>query len=286
MPDLTQSTAWKALKEERKAWKGLHLRDLFAQDKQRVARFSLQMDDLLLDYSKNLIRPQTLKCLLKLAQDCKVSTLRDAMFNGEKINLTEGRAVLHTALRNRGDRPVWVEGHDVMPDIRDVLARMRVFADRVRTGEWLGHTGEPITDVVNIGIGGSDLGPAMTCLALRPYGGNINAHFVSNVDPSHLHDILEDLNPTTTLFIVASKTFTTQETLLNASAARTWLLDAVKKDATAVAKHFVAVSTNEQAVSEFGIDPANMFGFWDWVGGRYSLWSAIGLPIALYFGFV
>jgi len=284
MPDLTQSTAWKALKEERKAWKGLHLRDLFAQDKQRVARFSLQMDDLLLDYSKNLIRPQTLKCLLKLAQDCKVSTLRDAMFNGEKINLTEGRAVLHTALRNRGDRPVWVEGHDVMPDIRDVLARMRVFADRVRTGEWLGHTGEPITDVVNIGIGGSDLGPAMTCLALRPYGGNINAHFVSNVDPSHLHDILEDLNPTTTLFIVASKTFTTQETLLNASAARTWLLDAVKKDATAVAKHFVAVSTNEQAVSEFGIDPANMFGFWDWVGGRYSLWSAIGLPIALYIG--
>jgi glucose-6-phosphate isomerase len=284
MPDLTQSPAWKALKEERKAIKDVHLRDLFAKDKKRAARFSLQMDDLLLDYSKNLIRPQTMKLLIKLARDNGVELLRDAMFAGDKINLTEDRAVLHTALRNRGDRPVLFEGHDVMPEVRDVLARMRKFADRVRTGKWKGFTGKPITDVVNIGIGGSDLGPAMACLALRPYGGNINAHFVSNVDPSHLHDTLEDLDPATTLFIVASKTFTTQETLLNASAARTWLLDAAKKDVKAVAKHFVAVSTNETAVREFGIDTANMFGFWDWVGGRYSLWSAIGLPIALYIG--
>ena len=283
MPDITLSPTWQALKEERKAWKALHLRNLFARDKKRAERFSLQMDDLLLDYSKNLIRPQTMKLLLKLAREAGVETLRDAMFAGEKINLTEGRAVLHTALRNRSERPVLVDGHDVMPDVREVLARMRAFADKVRTGKWKGYTGKAITDVVNIGIGGSDLGPAMVCLALKPYGGNIRAHFVSNVDPSHLVDTLEDLDPATTLFIVASKTFITQETLLNAGAARAWLMDAAK-DEKAVARHFVAVSTNEVAVREFGIDPANMFGFWDWVGGRYSLWSAIGLPIALYIG--
>jgi glucose-6-phosphate isomerase len=283
MPDITLSPTWQALKEERKAWKALHLRNLFARDKKRAERFSLQMDDLLLDYSKNLIRPQTMKLLLKLAREAGVETLRDAMFAGEKINLTEGRAVLHTALRNRSERPVLVDGHDVMPDVREVLARMRAFADKVRTGKWKGYTGKAISDVVNIGIGGSDLGPAMVCLALKPYGGNIRAHFVSNVDPSHLVDTLEDLDPATTLFIVASKTFTTQETLLNAGAARAWLMDAAK-DEKAVARHFVAVSTNEVAVREFGIDPANMFGFWDWVGGRYSLWSAIGLPIALYIG--
>lgn len=284
MSDLNLSPTWKALKEERKAWKGLHLRELFAKDNKRAERFSLRMDDLLLDYSKNLIRPQTMKLLFKLAKERGVEALRDAMFAGERINLTENRAVLHTALRNRGERAIVVDGHDVMLDVRDVLTRMRGFADRVRTGKWKGFSGKPITDVVNIGIGGSDLGPAMACLALRPYGGNINAHFVSNVDPSHLYDTLEELDPATTLFIVASKTFTTQETLLNASAARTWLLDGAKKDIKAVAKHFVAVSTNEQAVREFGIDTANMFGFWDWVGGRYSLWSAIGLPIALYIG--
>jgi glucose-6-phosphate isomerase len=291
MPDITLSPTWQALKEERKAWKALHLRNLFARDRKRAERFSLQMDDLLLDYSKNLIRPQTLKLLLKLAKEAGVETLRDAMFAGEKINLTEGRAVLHTALRNRSDRPVLVDGHDVMPDVRAVLARMRAFADRVRTGKWKGYTGKPVTDVVNIGIGGSDLGPAMVCLALKPYGGNIRAHFVSNVDPSHLHDTLEDLDPATTLFIVASKTFTTQETLLNAQAARDWLLASIPSaaaveggTASTVARHFVAVSTNEAAVREFGIDPANMFAFWDWVGGRYSLWSAIGLPIALYIG--
>ena len=294
MPDLTRSPTWTALKTERKAWNGLHMRDLFRKDKQRFERFSLALDDeLLLDYSKNLIRPQTLKLLLKLAQEADVEGLRDAMFAGEKINLTEGRAVLHTALRNRSDRAVEVDGEDVMPEVRAVLAKMRAFADRVRTGKWKGYSGKPITDVVNIGIGGSDLGPAMACLALKPYGGNIHAHFVSNVDPSHLVDTLEDLDPATTLFIVASKTFTTQETLLNAQAARAWLLDSLPSPASgggaggegaAVAKHFVAVSTNEAAVREFGIDPAHMFGFWDWVGGRYSLWSAIGLPIALYIG--
>ncbi len=283
MPDITRTPAWLALKEERKAWTRLHLRDLFAKDKKRAERFSLQLDDLLLDYSKNLIRPQTMKLLVKLAREAGVETLRDAMFAGEKINLTEGRAVLHTALRNRGEQPVMVDGRDVMAEVGAVLARMQVFADQVRTGKWKGHTGKPITDVVNIGIGGSDLGPAMACLALRPYGGNIAAHFVSNVDPSHLIDTLEDLDPATTLFIVASKTFTTQETLLNARAARTWFLDSAK-DQSKIAKHFVAVSTNEAAVREFGIDPAHMFGFWDWVGGRYSLWSAIGLPIALYIG--
>ncbi len=283
MSDLTQSPAWKALKEERKAWKGVHLRDLFAKDKKRAERFSLQMDDLLLDYSKNLIRPQTMKLLIKLAKDSGVEILRDAMFAGDKINLTEDRAVLHTALRNRSERPVMVDGHDVMPDVRDVLARIRAFADRVRTGKWKGFTGKPITDVVNIGIGGSDLGPAMTCLALRPYSGNIKAHFVSNVDPSHLYDTLEDLDPATTLFIVASKTFTTQETLANARSAREWLIGRLG-DPAAVAKHFVALSTNTEQVRAFGIDPANMFEFWDWVGGRYSLWSAIGLSIAATLG--
>ncbi len=288
MPSPTQTAAWQALKEERRAWNALHLRDLFAKDRKRFERYSLQLDDLLLDYSKNLIRPHTLKLLLKLAKETGVEILRDALFAGDKINLTEDRAVLHTALRNRAERPVMVDGHDVMPDVRDVLERMRAFADKVRTGKWKGYaakgaSGKPITDVVNIGIGGSDLGPAMACLALKPYGGNIRVHFVSNVDPSHLHDTLEDLDPATTLFIVASKTFTTQETLLNAEAARTWLLDSAK-DESAVAKHFVAVSTNAAAVKAFGIDPANMFGFWDWVGGRYSLWSAIGLPIALYIG--
>ena len=284
MPDLTRTPTWTALKTERKAWNALHMRDLFRKDKQRFERFSLALDDeLFLDYSKNLIRPQTLKLLVKLAKEAGVEAFRDAMFAGEKINLTEGRAVLHTALRNRSDSPVEVDGQDIMPEVKAVLARIRAFADKVRTGKWKGYTGKAITDVVNIGIGGSDLGPAMACLALKPYGGNIRAHFASNVDPSHLHDILEDLDPATTLFIAASKTFTTQETLLNAQAARAWFLDKAK-DEKAVAKHFAAVSTNEEAVKAFGINPANMFGFWDWVGGRYSLWSAIGLPIALYIG--
>ncbi len=285
-PKLTQSPTWKALRDERLAWERLHLRDLFARDKKRSERYSLVLDnalddEFLLDYSKNLIRPQTLKLLIKLAKEAKLESQRDALFSGEKINLSEGRSVLHTALR--GKDPVSVDGHDVMPEVRAVLTQMRSFSDRVRTGKWKGYRGKPITDVVNIGVGGSDLGPAMACLALKPYGGNIRAHFLSNIDPSHLVDTLEDLDPATTLFIVASKSFATQETLINAQAARVWFLDAAK-DATHVAKHFVAVSTNAEAVAAFGIDTANMFGFWDWVGGRYSLWSAIGLPIALYIG--
>ncbi len=276
--------SWQRLKEHRKGWKDLHLRSLFAQDARRFERFSLTLDDLLLDYSKNLITEETLRLLLQLAREAGVEARRDAMLAGEKINLTEQRAVLHTALRNRSDRIIRVDGVDVMPAVRRVLAQMRAFADAVRDGRWRGYTDKPITDVVNIGIGGSDLGPAMVCQALAPYGRpGLRAHFVSNVDPSHLHDTLQGLNPETTLFIVASKTFTTQETLANARAARKWLL-ARAHDEAAVARHFVAVSTNEAEVRRFGIDPANMFEFWDWVGGRYSLWSAIGLPIAIHIG--
>ncbi|TCS73039.1 glucose-6-phosphate isomerase [Sulfuritortus calidifontis] len=276
--------SWQRLKEHRKAWKGLHLRALFEQDRQRFARFSLTLDDLLLDYSKNLITDETLQLLLQLAREAGLEARREAMFAGEKINLTEQRAVLHTALRNRSERPVRVDGVDVMPAVRRVLARMREFSEAVRAGRWRGYTDRPVTDVVNIGIGGSDLGPAMVCLALAPYGRpDLRAHFVSNVDPTHLHDTLRGLDPETTLFIVASKTFTTQETLTNARAARKWLL-ARAHDEAAVARHFVAVSTNEAEVRRFGIDPANMFEFWDWVGGRYSLWSAIGLPIAIHIG--
>lgn len=276
--------SWRTLTAHRKAWKTLHLRELFAQDTKRFDRFSLRFDDLLLDYSKNLITEETLRGLMALAREAGVEARRDAMFAGEKINLTEQRAVLHTALRNRGDRAIEVDGQDVMPAVRRVLAQIRDCSESVRTGHWRGFSGRQITDVVNIGIGGSDLGPAMVCQALTPYGRpDLRAHFVSNIDPSHLLDTLQGLNPETTLFIVASKTFTTQETLTNAHAARKWLL-AKAHDESAVAKHFVAVSTNEAEVRRFGIDPDHMFEFWDWVGGRYSLWSAIGLPIAVHIG--
>ena len=278
------TTTWQALKAHRKTWNNRHLRDLFAQDKKRFDRFSLTLDDLLFDYSKNLVTAETMKLLLRLARENGVEMMRAAMFNGDRINLTEDRAVLHTALRNRSDRPVLVDGHDVMPDVRRVLKQMRGFVGQVRAGKWLGYSGERITDIVNIGIGGSDLGPAMVCQALTPYAKKgLNAHFVSNVDPSHLAEVLKRVQPETTLFVIASKTFTTQETLANAQAARAWFLKAAKRK-DAVAKHFVAVSTNAAEVARFGIDTANMFGFWDWVGGRYSLWSAIGLPIALYVG--
>ncbi|OIO77517.1 MAG: glucose-6-phosphate isomerase [Hydrogenophilaceae bacterium CG1_02_62_390] len=278
------TTTWQALKAHRKTWNNRHLRDLFAQDKKRFDRFSLTLDDLLFDYSKNLVTAETMKLLLRLARENGVEMMRAAMFNGDRINLTEDRAVLHTALRNRSDRPVLVDGHDVMPDVRRVLKQMRGFVGQVRAGKWLGYSGERITDIVNIGIGGSDLGPAMVCQALTPYAKKgLNAHFVSNVDPSHLAEVLKRVQPETTLFVIASKTFTTQETLANAQAARAWFLKAAKRKDT-VAKHFVAVSTNAAEVARFGIDTANMFGFWDWVGGRYSLWSAIGLPIALYVG--
>ena len=276
--------SWRSLKEHRKAWKTLHLRTLFEQDSRRFQRFSLSLDDLLLDYSKNLITDDTLRGLLNLARESELEAKRDAMLKGDKINLTEQRAVLHTALRNRADRPILVDGQDVMPAVRRVLAQMRDFTETVRSGRWRGYSGKAISDVVNIGIGGSDLGPVMVCQALAPYGRpELRAHFVSNVDPSHLHDTLQGLDPETTLFIVASKTFTTQETLSNARAARKWFLHKAHDEA-AVAKHFVAVSTNEAEVRRFGIDPDHMFEFWDWVGGRYSLWSAIGLPIAVHIG--
>jgi glucose-6-phosphate isomerase len=284
MSTTTRIDTWSALKAHRKTWNGRHLRDLFAQDSKRFSRFSIEHDDLLFDYSKNLVDTATMKLLVRLAKENGVELMRAAMFAGDRINLTEDRAVLHTALRNRSDRPVMVDGRDVMPDVRAVLKQMRAFVTKVHSGKWRGYTGERISDIVNIGIGGSDLGPAMACLALAPYAKKgLNAHFVSNVDPTHLAEVLKRVKPETTLFIVASKTFTTQETLANAHAARAWFLKAAKKK-EAVAKHFVAVSTNAAEVAKFGIDTANMFGFWDWVGGRYSLWSAIGLPIALYLG--
>jgi glucose-6-phosphate isomerase len=260
------------------------MRDLFAQDSQRFDTFSLNFNDILLDYSKNRITQETMDLLLKAVDESGLKTRIEQMFSGEKINITEDRAVLHVALRNRSNRPIMVDGEDVMPAVNAVLAKMRSFSDAVRNGEWKGHTGKTITDVVNIGIGGSDLGPVMVTEALKPYGHqHLNVHFVSNVDGTHVVEAIKPLDPETTLFIVASKTFTTQETLTNAHTARDWLLASLKDD-TAVAKHFVALSTNAQAVSAFGIDTANMFEFWDWVGGRYSLWSAIGLSIALYIG--
>ena len=284
MSALTLSAAWQKLVEHQKNLAGLHMRELFSNDNQRFDKFSVQFKDILLDYSKNLVTEETLKLLFSLARERQVETWRDRMFSGEKINITEDRAVLHIALRNRVNRPIVVDGNDVMPEVNRVLSQMRTFTDKVRSGEWLGYTGKPITDIVNIGIGGSDLGPFMVCGALKPYAKDgLNAHFVSNVDGAHLLMTLHRCKPETTLFIVASKTFTTQETLTNAKTARQWLLDACQ-DEQHIAKHFVALSTNTQEVIKFGIDPENMFSFWDWVGGRYSLWSSIGLAIALYVG--
>ena len=263
--------------------KKVHLRDLF-RDGDRFSEFSLKLGDILFDYSKNLITRTTMSLLFDLAGQAGVDQRIAAMFAGEKINVTEDRAVLHVALRNRGSRPVYVDGRDVMPGVRDVLDRMRRFSQSVRSGEWTGYSGRPITDVVNIGIGGSDLGPQMVTTALGHYASpGLKVHFVSNVDGTHLAETLKPLSPETTLFIVASKTFTTQETITNAKSARDWLLTR-GHDSTAVARHFAALSTNREKVVEFGIDPVNMFEFWDWVGGRYSLWSAIGLSIALAVG--
>ena len=285
MSALTGSPAWRALEEHARGMAGRHLRDLFAADPDRFARFSLRFEDLLLDYSKHRIDQETLRLLLDLAHAADVENWRAMMFEGAKINHTEHRAVLHVALRNRSDRPIPVDGTDVMPEVRAVLERMGRFVAGVRDGSWRGFTGQRITDVVNIGIGGSDLGPQMVCLALEPYADRERrTHFVSNVDGGHLALTLRGLEPERTLFVVASKTFTTQETMTNARSARDWLLSKMAGDERAVARHFVAVSTNEAEVEKFGIDPANMFGFWDWVGGRYSLWSAIGLPVALHVG--
>ncbi|XP_033225656.1 glucose-6-phosphate isomerase [Belonocnema kinseyi] len=267
----------------------IKISDLFQQNPSRFESFSLKLETpedgpILLDYSKNRIDKDVLALLFELARARKIEEARDAMFTGQKINFTEGRAVLHTALRNRGDTPILVDGKDVMPDVNGVLEHMKQFTKQVLSKEWKGFTGKPIEDVINIGIGGSDLGPLMVTEALKPYHIGPRVHFVSNIDGTHIAETLKKLNPETALFIIASKTFTTQETITNATSAKKWLLEHLKNDA-AVASHFVALSTNNQKVKEFGIDEKNMFGFWDWVGGRYSLWSAIGLSISLSIGF-
>lgn len=284
MTQLSSLPAWQSLNQHHREISGLHMRNLFAEDPQRFERFSLHLDDLLFDYSKNRITVQTVNLLLDLARQAGLKEKIAAMFRGDKINVTENRAVLHVALRNRSNHPIFVDGKDVMPDVNRVLEQMRKFSESVRSGEWRGCTGKAITDVVNIGIGGSDLGPKMAAKALSPYAHpRLRVRFVSNVDEADLLNNLGDLDPETTLFCVSSKTFTTQETMTNARSAREWFLTKID-DQSAIAKHFVAISTNAERVAEFGIDTANMFEFWDWVGGRYSLWSAIGLPIALAVG--
>ncbi len=281
----TNTQAWKALEAHQSQLAHTTIADLFKQEQNRFNDYSLTFENqILVDFSKNKINQETLKLLHQLAKESALDEAINAMFTGEKINRTENRAVLHTALRNRSNTPVYVDGKDVMPEVNAVLAKMSAFCERVISGEWKGYTGKAITDVVNIGIGGSDLGPYMVTEALRPYKNHLNMHFVSNVDGTHIAETLKKVNPETTLFLVASKTFTTQETMTNANSARDWLL-AAAKDNSAVAKHFAALSTNGKAVAEFGIDTNNMFEFWDWVGGRYSLWSAIGLSIALSIGF-
>ena len=283
--NLTQTTAWKALTDHHSKVKDLQMKDLFVKDAGRFSKYSIKFNDILFDYSKNRITEETMPLLVNLAKEMQVGEWAGKMFTGEKINFTEKRAVLHTALRNRANTPVYFEGKDVMPDINHVLGQMKTFTEKVRSGEWKGYTNKSITDIVNIGIGGSDLGPVMVTEALKSYSKQgLNIHFVSNVDGTHIAEVLKKINSETALFIIASKTFTTQETLANADSAKAWFLKSAK-DEKAVAKHFVALSTNGSAVSAFGIDTANMFGFWDWVGGRYSLWSAIGLSIALYIGF-
>jgi len=284
MSKLTSSPAWQALKAHHAAIEPVHMRQMFRDDPARFDKFSLQLGDLLFDYSKNRISEETIGLLVALAEQAGLPAFIERMFGGEKINFTERRAALHTALRNRSNDPVYMDGKDVMPDVRRVLGLMRRFSDAVRSGEHRGHTGKPISDIVNIGIGGSDLGPLMVCEALKPYADpKLRAHFVSNVDGTHLAETLKKLDAETTLIIVSSKTFTTQETLTNARSARAWLVGKLGNE-QAVAKHFAAVSTNLKATGEFGINPDNVFEFWDWVGGRYSLWSAIGLPIALHIG--
>ncbi len=284
MSSLRKYAAWKALEKHYQEIKDLHMRDAFASDPERFKKFSTRLDDILFDYSKNRISTDTLPLLISLANEAELKAKTEAMFNGEKINVTENRAVLHTALRNRSNDPVYVDGQDVMPGINLVMEKMRTFCYRIHSGEWRGYTGQPIKDIVNIGIGGSDLGPKMVSTALTPYATlGIKVHFISNVDQTDLVQILSPLSPETTLFLVASKTFTTQETMINAHSARKWLLDKAK-DKTAIAKHFAAISTNTKLVTEFGINEENMFEFWDWVGGRFSVWSAIGLSVALYVG--
>jgi len=280
---INRTICWKRLAAHARKMKKTHMRDMFAADENRFDKYSINLENLTFDYSKNIINDKTISLLSKLAKESYVEEYREHMFLGRKINTTENRSVLHIALRNRSNTPILVDGKDVMPKVNEVLAKMREFSDKVRFGDWKGYTNKRITDVVNIGIGGSDLGPVMVTEALKKYWAKgMNFHFVSNIDGTHMAETLNKIDPETTLFIVASKTFTTQETLTNARTARKWLVNAL--DEKAVAKHFVALSTNEKEVTEFGIDKENMFEFWDWVGGRYSLWSAIGLPIAIAIG--
>ncbi len=286
MNELKRCEEWTALREHYKNISKLHMRELFAQDKKRFGKFSILFNDILFDYSKNRITDYTLQLLLNLAESCQLRNKIEFMFKGERINTTENRAVLHVALRNRSLDEIKFDGKDVMPEVNAVLAKMKKFVRSVHSGECKGCTGMPISNIVNIGIGGSDLGPAMVCNALKPYSKpGMSVYFVSNVDGSDITETLKLLNPETTLFIISSKSFTTQETLINAITAKQWFLDSTKRTVADVEKHFVAISTNTKAVKEFGINTDNMFEFWDWVGGRYSLWSAIGLSIALYLGF-
>ena len=282
--DFTTTQSYKYLTDHYIDIVSKSLKELFDTDNQRFKKFSIQFEDILLDYSKNRIDEQTIALLIQLAKECSVNEAIEAMFSGEKINATEGRPVLHIALRNRSNKPIYVDGKDVMPDVNKVLDHMKDFSHAIISGSWKGYTGKPITDVVNIGIGGSDLGPVMVTEALKAYKNHLNLHFVSNVDGTHIAETLKEVDPETTLFLIASKTFTTQETMGNAHSARDWFLAAGATEAD-VAKHFAALSTNAAAVEKFGIDTKNMFEFWDWVGGRYSLWSAIGLSIALSIGF-
>lgn len=281
----TKTAAWKALLAHHADMKKVQMKDLFEQDSKRFEKMSIQFNDILFDYSKNIITDETLEKLLQLTDDCKVKTAMEAMFDGEKINETEDRAVMHTTLRNFSDKPIPIDGEDIMPEVRETRQKMKSFCEKVHNGNWKGYTGKNIRNIINIGIGGSDLGPVMITEALRPYWiEGIQAHFVSNVDGTQIVETLKDLNPEETLFLIASKTFTTQETMTNAHTARDWFLKSAK-DEKYVAKHFVALSTNEEGVEDFGIDSENMFIFWDWVGGRYSLWSSIGLSIALTVGY-
>jgi glucose-6-phosphate isomerase len=281
----TTTKTWQSLLSHLEKIKTTHLRDLFTQDPARFQKFSLQFNDILVDYSKNRITEETIGLLIALAQEIDLSDAVEKMFAGDKINETENRAVLHVALRNRKNTPIYLDGKDVMLQVNEVLQKIKTFSEQIISGKWKGYTGKKISDLVNVGIGGSNLGPLMVTECLRPYAQEgLSVHFVSNVDGTHLAETLKKLNPETTLFMVASKTFTTQETMTNAFSARNWFLNQAK-DPRQVAKHFVAISTNTEKVKAFGIDADNMFIFWDWVGGRYSLWSAIGLSIACYLGY-
>jgi len=282
--DFTTTRSYKYLADHYIDIVAQNLKDLFKTDNQRFAKFSTQFEDILFDYSKNRITDETFALLMQLARECMVKDAIEAMFAGEVINATEHRPVLHIALRNRSNTPIYVDGKDVMPDVNRVLEQMKTFSEKIISGEWKGFTGKSITDIVNVGIGGSDLGPVMVTEALRPYKNHLKMHFVSNVDGTHIAEALKEVNPETTLFLIASKTFTTQETMTNAQTAKDWLLANGGTQAD-VAKHFVALSTNTEGVEKFGIDTHNMFEFWDWVGGRYSLWSAIGLSIVLSLGY-